>query len=265
MNRSIGLVGPAGRDPPAARCVGAARRPSASGPRSPGPPGLLRPLRPVGDPGGQVGPDRFGQQLARRHLERLVRVLDRLDQQAVLRVAGHDRRPALAALEHRLARVEPQPAAGLLRPVALDARAGQHRPHLQLEEALRLVGRTVRRGRERRPRPAESRREPPTAASLAWKPPHGPGTGVSNIRHPDARQRLPGGKLGGGPGSRARAFSFCIALSQSERLTTPPSSRPGPSRSRACGGSSRCTGGPGRPRGSRRSRLRTRASFRAPT
>ena len=42
-------------------------------------------------------------------------------------------------------------------------------------------------------------------------------------------------------------------------VTKPPSSRPGPSRSPACGGSSRCRARPGRRRGSRRSRLRTRA------
>ena len=52
-----------------------------------------------------------------------------------------DRRPAIAALEQRLARPDRQAAAGLLAAMARQALRRQHRPDLQLEEGLaRIVG-----------------------------------------------------------------------------------------------------------------------------
>ena len=46
--------------------------------------------------------------------ESCVRVADGLDQQALLRLPGHDRRPAVAADEQAVAVVDAQPAAGLV-------------------------------------------------------------------------------------------------------------------------------------------------------
>lgn len=51
-----------------------------------------------------------------RHLEPLV--VNRLDEQALAGLAGHDHRPSLATLENRLQRIEPQTAFLLLASVA---------------------------------------------------------------------------------------------------------------------------------------------------
>src|SRR5207302_972429 len=80
------------------------------------------PRRPLADPGGEVAGNPGVEPLAGRHLEVGVLVADRLDQQARSGVARHDRRPMLAALDERLARIHPQAAAGLLAPVAGEAR-----------------------------------------------------------------------------------------------------------------------------------------------
>ena len=76
-----------------------------------------------------------GLQLAGRgHLGPLV--VDRLDQQALGRLARHQRRTRVAALEDRLERVEPQPALLLGRRVAGIAALDQERPDVLLEEPL---------------------------------------------------------------------------------------------------------------------------------
>ena len=75
-----------------------------------------------------------------------LRLPDGLDQQALVGIAGHDRRPGLAALEQRLARVEPQ-AAHLLVGVAVVAVGRQDRPDVRFEE---LGGRRRRAGSRRR-------------------------------------------------------------------------------------------------------------------
>ena len=61
-------------------------------------------------------------------------MLDRLDEQALVRLARHGRRPAVAPLEHRLPTREAQPALRLLAAVALLALLDQERPDLLLEE-----------------------------------------------------------------------------------------------------------------------------------
>ena len=71
-----------------------------------------------------------------------VAVVDRVDQQALPRLARHDRRPGAAAGQDRGARVEAEVPLLLLGAVALLAAADEQRSHLALEE---LQGRRVRR------------------------------------------------------------------------------------------------------------------------
>src|SRR6185436_6017207 len=60
--------------------------------------------------------DHLGRELAlRRHLELLVLVADRLDEEALVEVARDDGRAGLAALEQALARVDVELALQLLR------------------------------------------------------------------------------------------------------------------------------------------------------
>ena len=82
-------------------------------------------------------------------LRTVVGVADRRDEQALLGLARHDRRPRVAAGEHRGPRVEPEARLLLVRPVALDAVVGQDRPDLRLEEPdlLRRRLRPVGEGR----------------------------------------------------------------------------------------------------------------------
>ena len=80
-----------------------------------------------------------GELSVRRHLE-FARLPDGLDQQALVRLARHDGGAALAAFEHRLARIEPQIIRVLFVAVALAARGDQQGTHLLLEE-LELRGR----------------------------------------------------------------------------------------------------------------------------
>ena len=90
----------------------------------------------------EVGDDRVGELRLGRHLEIFVAVADRLDQQAFVGVAGHDRRAGVAALAKALAAVEAEPAPQFLggARVALAALRHQHGPDLRLEELL-LLGR----------------------------------------------------------------------------------------------------------------------------
>ena len=69
---------------------------------------------------------------------------DRGDQQALLGVAGHDRRPGVAPRQRPRTRVETQIRLRFLGTVTLDAVLQQDRTHLRLEEAD-LLG--CRRGR----------------------------------------------------------------------------------------------------------------------
>ena len=89
------------------------------------------------DPGLEVGDDRVGELGLRGHPELVVAVADRPDQQALVRVAGHDRRAGVAPAAEALPAVEQEPAAQLLggARVALAALRRQHGPDLRLEES----------------------------------------------------------------------------------------------------------------------------------
>ena len=67
------------------------------------------------NPPFEVSDRALRQRLVRRHLEILVRVANRANQQARVGITGNDRRTALAALEKRRARVEKKSALRLLR------------------------------------------------------------------------------------------------------------------------------------------------------
>ena len=120
-----------------------------------------RPGCALGDPLPQRGDGRLGKLARRRHLQLGVGLRDGLNQQALIRLARHERRPGVAPLERRLAAVEPQARGLLLLAVALEAAVDQDRPDLRLEEFDRF------------------RRKRPTAA-LAWPlsspPPRAPAT-----------------------------------------------------------------------------------------
>ena len=75
--------------------------------------------------------------LARRHLQILVLVFDRLEQRTRLGIAGHDRWADLAAFEHAVARVERQPALGfaVFEAVALVAVVREDRADFALEKS----------------------------------------------------------------------------------------------------------------------------------
>ena len=99
-------------------------------------------------PGLEVGDHRVGQLLLRRHLEVLILVVDRLDEQTFLRIARDDRRPQVAPLAHPCARVEEQVAAQLLGlgGMALVALLDQDRPDSRFEEGDALRCRRLLRG-----------------------------------------------------------------------------------------------------------------------
>ena len=157
-------------------------------PRSPPPP--LAPLAaraPICTQRGQVGDLPVRELLLRRHLQVVVLVADRLDQQALLRVAGDDDGAGLAAVHHAGLRVEPQVALVLLGAVAWIAVLGQERPDGRLEEldgggvGLGRLCRRVAAGRSRcrrdvgrghHPRePAEVRSAPKQASDRATAEP----------------------------------------------------------------------------------------------
>ena len=85
-----------------------------------------------------------------RHLQVRIFVADRLDEAALLRLAGDDDRPALAALDPALPAVEEQPPLEPLRPgrVTAVALAHQERPDLALEEIELIAWNLVRPGRQ---------------------------------------------------------------------------------------------------------------------
>ena len=103
--------------------------------------GRDRPLRPGSahlDPGRDRLDGRRGELAFGRHLDVFVRLPDGLDDQALVGLAWHDRRPVLPAFEDRLAGVEPEPRCLFARPVAFDARVGEDGADLRLEELDRL-------------------------------------------------------------------------------------------------------------------------------
>ena len=87
-----------------------------------------RPRRAHLHPGCKIGDFRFAEFLLRRHLEVFVRPAHRLHEQALLLVAGDDRRSRVAALEQAGASVEQQAALHLVRTdaVALVAEIREH-------------------------------------------------------------------------------------------------------------------------------------------
>ena len=108
--------------------------------RSPSPTAVTVAVARVGcphrHPALEVGDHLVGQLLLGRHLEVVVLVADRLDQQALLEVARHDRGAEVAPLADALPRVEHEVRLDLLgrRGVALVAVLDQHRADLRLEE-----------------------------------------------------------------------------------------------------------------------------------
>ena len=87
-----------------------------------------------GDPAGEDGDFLRAELAVGGHLE--PRIVDRLDDQALLGLAGHDRRPRLAPFEDGLQRVEPQAPFLFLVAVARVALLGEQRPDVLLEEVL---------------------------------------------------------------------------------------------------------------------------------
>ena len=109
------------------------------------------------DPAGEDGDFLRVELAVGGHLEPLV--VDRLDDQALLGLAGHDRRSRLAPFEDRLQRVEPQAPFLLLVAVARVAVLGQQRPDVLLEELLAggLGGRVGLAAMSGEPVPSRSR------------------------------------------------------------------------------------------------------------
>ena len=89
-----------------------------------------------------------------RHLRRAGDLLDRLNQQAVVRLARDDRGTRLSAREHVLARVEPE-AALLVRGVTVETIRRENRANPGFKE----LGRLRRRGRSRRLTRSDRRRQ----------------------------------------------------------------------------------------------------------
>ena len=104
-----------------------------------------RPFRtltnPLDEPGHFVGP----QWLVGGHFQ-LARSPGRLNEQAVIGIAGDNRRPTVAPLAGQSPRVEPQPGFLLGGAVALDAACVQKRANAALEQRSLA---TVRRHRRR--------------------------------------------------------------------------------------------------------------------
>src|SRR5262249_40925355 len=98
--------------------------------------GGLRPLRSLLDPGCERGDLRGIELPLRRHL-RFVFVIDRFDEQTLLRVAGDDGRAGVAVLQHGVARIKAQAARVLLPAVTFEAVVHEDWPNRFLEE---LVG-----------------------------------------------------------------------------------------------------------------------------
>ena len=94
---------------------------------------------------------RFRELLLRRHLQVCVLVSNRLHQQRFLHITGNERRPVLAAFDHRVTRIEREPALVLasFRTVAAVAVLGEHGQHLVGKE-LGLLRSGFRILRERR-------------------------------------------------------------------------------------------------------------------
>src|SRR5262249_47719331 len=106
-------------------------------------PVVLGPGGALPDPRGQGRDLGFGEATLGRHAQVRVAVADRLDEQALLRVAGHENGSAVAALVDGRTAVQLQAPAFLLRggAVALKAALGQDGADLLLEELdVRGVG-----------------------------------------------------------------------------------------------------------------------------
>ena len=80
----------------------------------------------------------LGQLAVRRHFQLFVGVRDSLDEQALVGLGRHDRRPGFAPLEHRFAAIQPQARGLLLGSVALHAAVDQDRPDPRLEKLDRF-------------------------------------------------------------------------------------------------------------------------------
>ena len=104
-------------------------------------PGVLRPHRAILHPRREVGDFLLRELGLGRHLQVLVLVANRLDEQALARLAGDERGARVAALEHGLTRVEQQAALHLLarRAVALETTLGKHGTNALLEELAALI------------------------------------------------------------------------------------------------------------------------------
>ncbi len=102
--------------------------------------------RPDLDPLLEVGDLLIRELLLRRHLQVAVRVPHRLNQQAIVRLARHDRRPSLSAAQNAARRVEPQSRRLLLRPMTLVALLDKQRADLLLEKGDLLSGVLLRLG-----------------------------------------------------------------------------------------------------------------------
>ena len=87
------------------------------------------------DPGHEIGDVLIRERIVGRHLQFAAAPHGR-HEQAVLGLARHDRRPAIAAVGKRGPRVNAQPARLLVGPVTFRAVGNKDRPNLQLEKRL---------------------------------------------------------------------------------------------------------------------------------
>ena len=99
------------------------------------------------DPGREIGDLILAQRLVRRHRRNVVGTLDRLEQQALVRLASDNGRAGITAGEQRLARVDAQFAGHFLIAVAAKARAGHNGVNLLVEQAQAGRGRRIIGGR----------------------------------------------------------------------------------------------------------------------
>ena len=148
-------------------------RPVVTAPSEPGPADRLRDGRRPGgahlDPCGDRLDRRIAELALGGHLDLGVRLADRLDEQARVRVAGYDRGTALSSFDQRFAGVEPQRSRLLLRAVARQARVDQDRPNLRFEE-LGLIRWYVRTGSRRSGQNHDHQREDDWSCHLKTLP-----------------------------------------------------------------------------------------------
>src|SRR5262249_17485288 len=97
---------------------------------------LPRPRCTLLPPGYEIGHDGNGQPLVWRHLDARVGLPNCLNEQALLRIARHERRPAVATLKQGSTRIDAQTVAELLASMARKAGAGEDWADLQFKEAF---------------------------------------------------------------------------------------------------------------------------------